>query len=295
MSRTRELVTVAALAMAVLAPVASADTPLTCGTTVTTSVTLTADLSCSPGQNGLVVQGQNIVVNLNGHTIDGHTDQLISAGVLVDVGSSGVEVRGGTITRFGIGVRLDTATTNHVWGLSLVANVRGVDVANADDNLVERNRISGSGLDGIRLAGSSDRNVLAQNTLTNNVFGLDVFTGLANTVSQNTVSGTHGSGVAVLDGATDTALSRNTVSTSGSNGIEVQSTTGSGTTLTQNTVTGNGADGLNVRRAGVVVTKTQATYNVGNGIDAPDAVDGGGNKAIGNATPQCIGVVCSAP
>ncbi len=67
------------------------------------------------------------------------------------------------------------------------------------------------------------------------------------------------------------------------------------TVITGNRVTGNGGTGIHGTSSGLItLTRTTATGNGGHGIDVSGALDGGGNKAGGNALqPQCIGIACS--
>jgi len=100
----RKLVTssIVAVALAGLVAAASAgvDSSLatvTCGQTVTASVTLTADLVNCPG-TGLVIGADNVTVDLGGHTIGG-TNAPKSEGI-ADNGHRGVKILNGTITGF---------------------------------------------------------------------------------------------------------------------------------------------------------------------------------------------------
>lgn len=272
----------------------SAATPLTCGTVVTTSVSLTTDLSC-PSGDGLVAGADNIVIDLKGHTLTGPGPVPGGAGVRV-FGHSGVEVRNGSITGFGNGVTLDTASGNRVWNLTLTTNWRGIEVANAAFNVVEKNRISGSALDAVRLAGyGSTDNVMRQNTATGNVFGLAVADGAMRTlVAQNSVSGSRDWGIAVFSDPMNTTVSQNVVSGSAVDGILVTGTAGLGTVLQQNQVTANGDDGIEAD-APTTLRSNLATYNGDFGIVATSATDLGGNIAYGNGNPaQCLGVSCAS-
>ncbi|MEV7013126.1 right-handed parallel beta-helix repeat-containing protein [Streptosporangium sp. NPDC051022] len=79
-----------------------------CGDVLTSSVTLTADLSC-PG-DGLTVGADDVTVNLGGHTLSGGGTGF-STGVSV-IGHKGVTVRNGTVTGFGdAGVRAAQGAT----------------------------------------------------------------------------------------------------------------------------------------------------------------------------------------
>jgi parallel beta-helix repeat protein len=316
----RVVVAHAVVALAALAPLSAS--AVECGDVITQDTTLTADLTCGPGQTALIIGASNITLDLGGYTISGpFTGSLQTGGIGVLVASpyTNVTIRNGTIRGFGIGVRLDTTSGNTVRNLTLVQNVRGVDVANANNNIIEKNRIEGSGLDAIRLGGVSSGNVVRQNTLTGNVFGISVtddtsnntvtqntvtgggafgiavFTsGTGNVVSRNIVSGTGQDGIVVSAGSQNTLVSQNTVSLSGRDGISVGATT-VGTRVLQNTVFQNSDDGIDVESAATTITKNTATSNGDLGIEAvPGVTDGGGNKASGNGNPlQCVGVVCT--
>ena len=83
---------------------------IACGDTVTTDVTLTADLVDCPN-NGLIVGADGITIDLNGHAIDGDgtfvdscpKDEFCDIGV-VSEGHSDVTIKGGRVKGFGLGV-----------------------------------------------------------------------------------------------------------------------------------------------------------------------------------------------
>ncbi len=138
---------------------------VTGGTVVTTSITLTSDLGPCPG-DALIAAADDITIDLGGHTVKG-----TGAGAGVRVAQrSGVTVTRGTIDGFHSGVVLDESVDSTVSKLLLRDNIRGVDVAGSDGDLVEKNTIVGSQLDAIRL-GLSANNVISKNTLSSNVSG----------------------------------------------------------------------------------------------------------------------------
>jgi hypothetical protein len=100
-----------------------------CGDTITTDITLHADLVDCPN-NGLIIGADDITLNLNGHTIDGD-DELIDPcpedtcdiGIDDPVGHAGVRVVGGTITEFGFGVLLAGADQYTLSGLTATDNI----------------------------------------------------------------------------------------------------------------------------------------------------------------------------
>lgn len=286
-----------------------------CGAVLTSNTQLTADLSCGAG-DALVVGADNIVVDLNGHTISGPGSFVPGAGVRIAFHREAT-VRGGTIRGFSEGVVLDTASANHVTNLVLTTNLRGVNLAISTENLIERNRISGSGLDGIRL-GLSSRNRVTGNVLADNVFGIGVADqsnfnlinrntvlrtrefGISmfsdsdrNVVSRNTVSDGVTDGITATLGSDNTLFHRNRVSRQGRDGILVDAS-GTGSVFLENTASYNSDDGIDVDNTLAILTDNTTNQNGDLGIEAVNGViDGGGNTATGNGNPaQCTGVTC---
>lgn len=300
--------TVAAVS-AVAPPPALAVAP-SCGAIITVDTTLTGDLSCP--WDGLVIAASGVVLDLGGHTLDGGGFRTASAGVRLSGGATGAIVRNGRIQGFGIGfdatagadgatvtgisfarngeaARL-TSDANHLRGnrflpnLSLAILVRGHDngvVGNSfDKNPYAVFAIGANGLsvlgNGIVGDGGDDSGVLVG-------FGSDI------RVSGNSVSGYTGrSGISVV--SIDGEISGNQVYDNG-DGISV---TGSGARVFGNHAFSNRDDGIEVRPGGAAVLGANLTSGNGDlGIEAPSAIDGGGNRAFGNADQrQCTGVRC---
>src|SRR5918994_3327134 len=79
-----------------------------CGSTITSNLQLTADITCE--DDGIIVAGDNLTVNLNGFAIRGPGSDSTTTGILVD-GVSGVNIIGpGMVTDFGTGVAYTAAT-----------------------------------------------------------------------------------------------------------------------------------------------------------------------------------------
>ena len=271
------------------APATAVD--VTCGTVVTTSITLTSDLGPCAG-DALIAGADNITINLGGYTISGTGS---GAGVRV-AQHSGVTVTSGAIQGFHTGVVLDESTTSTVTRLVLRNNVRGVNLAGSDNNLIEKNTILNSGLDAIRL-GLSANNLVTKNTLTGNVFGIgvaDFSTG--NLVEKNLLRDTRGFGVAVFSDSDSNRLEKNDVQqTLQGDGISV-SPDSDLTLILKNIASLNNDDGIDTDNPQTTITGNVANNNVDLGIEAVAGVtDGGGNLASGNGNPaQCVGVSCSA-
>lgn len=158
-------------------------TPVTCGQTLTASVTLASDLGPCPG-DGLVIGADGITVDLGRHRVFASGDEG-AGGQFVGIqvsGRRGVTVRNGTIERFEAGVVIENGGNDTIDHLVVATNVGPADEDNADfgdgilllntaDNRVTNNTLRGNGrYDGIGVLGfGSDRNTLQANTVTDSV------------------------------------------------------------------------------------------------------------------------------
>jgi hypothetical protein len=88
--------------------VANVPSTVSCGQRLTASTTLTANLDCN-GENGLILEANGIVLNLNGHSIIGSVDMEDSTiGVADNVATDTIE--NGYIEGFELGARVTGAT-----------------------------------------------------------------------------------------------------------------------------------------------------------------------------------------
>src|SRR3954451_12750416 len=96
---------------------AASKTFVGCGSSVSSNVTLVADLNCSGGgDNGLNVDASGITINLNGHTITGAGGNDGYYGIELN-GNSFVTIKNGTIANFQRGIdatNLDKLTVTGV-------------------------------------------------------------------------------------------------------------------------------------------------------------------------------------
>jgi len=294
---------VGAIMLAVVMPTATAD-GLSCGETVTQDVTLTHDLVDCTG-DGLIVGASGITIDLGGYTIDGDDDTSLSGGAGIRIASpyNDVAVLKGTITGFSQGVQLDSTTGNNVSRLSATDNVRGIDLANAWGNVIEKNTVTSSALDGIRVNGvASDDNVVRKNVVTGNVFGItasddaddnlitknqvsesvygiSVFVRANRTeVSRNDVFDNVVVGIQIEWDSDDAIVARNTVSGNGL-GILVKETVSSAT-VERNDVFGNTGDGIHIGGASGSVDRNDVFDNGGYGINL--TVSSSGNSVAFN-------------
>jgi len=261
---------------------------VSCGTVVTTNITLSNDVVGCAG-DGLIVGASHITIDLGGHTV-GASAVSGGAGVRVGPGRAGVTVRNGTIVGFVQGVVLDTAGDNHVSDLVITDSVRGIDLANASGNTVERNTISGSALDGIRVDGAASRHNLVsrnvvsdgafigitvsnhsrddlidRNHVSDGVFGIAVFGGVERVaLSRNLVTGATQVGIQIDAASDDASIDHNRVWGNGIGVFVKDGVTGAG--VVRNFVWGNDGDGVRIGSDDGVIDRNHIDRNGGWGI-----------------------------
>jgi parallel beta-helix repeat protein len=275
-----------------------------CGDTLTADVTLSADLTCTnPGYDGLIIGGNGVTLDLNGHTITGPG----IVGIRI-VGANATVIntakRPGTIKGFGYGVYLNPTQGARVVRLTLTGNGKGIEAGFAHSNIISGNVISGNSQDGIRL-GASSHNWIGGNTVSKNDFGIALADGSdANIVSGNNVSKNRNFGIDVFCGSDSNIILHNSVTktTAGeAHGIIVRS--GSDETKVKgNAANLNAGDGIHVDVGGecqnsddnVMPINTDIAENTANrngddGIEVEIEVDMTSNTTIRDNTANVNG------
>jgi parallel beta-helix repeat protein len=200
---------------------------VSCGQTITTDTKLDSDLVNCPN-NGIVIGADNITLDLNGHVIDGDgtefsacpTDEPCDTGV-VDLGHSGVTIKGGTVREFGLGALVVGATDSRVTGLALSNNLfLGLIVA--DSSRSEIDRIAAS-----------------KNGLTTDQAGIGVFDSRELVITRNAVFENGDIGMFIV-GLDDSRFEANSLSSNPEAGVILE---GSGNEVTHNRVS-DGQDAL---------------------------------------------------
>ena len=226
---------------------ATAATP-SCGDTITHDTTLTADLTNCPG-DGLDIGADNIILNLNGHTIDGTVTQPLVCGQTppdaegVRVGGfDGVTIKNGTIQHFSIGIdggaEGDGISNAYFHDLVVRDNgVHGISIGvihfpptggnpSNENNRIERNEVygnNGCGGRGIFLNSTADNHV-AYNRTHDNGEGIGVCCSEHTVVEHNNVVdervGAFGGAIEVAFGS-DNVVRYNDVSGTRADGISI--------------------------------------------------------------------------
>jgi len=192
-----------------------------CGQRITADFVLANDLKCNG--DAFVINADNVTLDLGGRTITGPgmgpqtwpQPQLDSVGVRTG-GHSGVTVRNGTISEFSTGIyfidmeksRIEDVTSqrsrygfyihasngNTIRRSTVVGNIYGLHLQDANENLVEGNNLirqtyNSPGGYGIYLYRSTNNRIL-ENTIENNVnWGIWFSDARNNSIFRNNVSG----------------------------------------------------------------------------------------------------------
>ena len=174
-----------------------------CGDVVTSDVRLTSDLVCPA--TGLVVGADGIVIDLNGHSIEGPCCFSPGAFTTVGIDDGGgydrLRIVDGTVTGFGTGIRFEDVRHSAVRDAIATQNGQGILLVGSDGNTIRRSEVISSGFslrvgDGIRLESGSDRNRLIRNLVDGNEeWGVRVLGSDGNLVARNrlTANGAGGS------------------------------------------------------------------------------------------------------
>lgn len=241
------LAVLSSLALGIATPSARAQT---CGTTITQSTVLRANIGPCPG-NGLIIPPgvKNITLSLNGHTITG---TRASGSIGIDNQGVMVMIKGsGTISNFATGVRLlqqasNVALRTTVQDLRLISNQVGIDIVGSccpnpeGANRILQNRIDGSGEIGIRLVGSASDRIAENRVYNQTAYGMAIYQGHVTLVELNVVR-ENAYGI-YLDGYTGTSTIRyNDVSANRGDGIAGLPDR---VTIEGNIISRNGRDGL---------------------------------------------------
>lgn len=253
---------------------------ISCGDTITESTVLDSDLvACD---QGLLISGSNITLDLNGHTVSGLRQFGEGPGITIEDGT-GVVVRGpGRVAQFDAGIYIVGGSGNTVQNVTVEENYRttqvnfgdGILLDDSDNNRILNNTVRRNGpYNGIGLISGASSNTISGNIIDGNNIG---FTNAAGTVIQQQDYGVRIEG----PGSNSNTVSNNQVRGSGLEGIGVlrANPANNDNIIINNVVQGNGFHTLAQRR--------------GNGIalfgGAPSAVNPtrtivSGNFVFGNA------------
>lgn len=263
---------VAVVCAAIGAGITPAFAAVGCGSTITQNTTLHKDLVNCPG-TGITVGDDNIVLDLNGHTIDG--DGSANVGVLVS-SKGGVVIKNGTVKQFGTGgaggngIELDSSANIAVSHLHLIQNGHAIRFCDTTVSRILNNNIV-AGFNGILLTcGASNGNTIKGNVIKDNVDTSIRLNGADNNkIIGNTLTWGGHHGIYLLGSSDNNRIVGNTIKTMENEGIVVEDSD-------TNTIRAN------------VVSANEGGIDVTNNIATSD-----GNKLLGNtitASPTADGI-----
>jgi parallel beta-helix repeat protein len=260
---------------------------LSCGSVVTTDVTLTSDITgCQ--EYGLVVAADGVTIDLNGFRITGAGRGTTRAGIYID-GADWITVRNGSVAGFALGVDAYQSDLSRYQDLDVRDTIYGIGIqesfgAEVSDSLFEANRA------GVFLLQSEDAVVSRSRFVRNETQGLDAndtpsLRVIDNEFVANTFDG------ASLSMAPNSTVDGNTFRRNGLGGL--YSIASDGGVVSSNVAIGNDFDGLLADGSGTTFRDNKANANGQRGIvTADDAIDAGGNRAHGNSEADCVGISC---
>jgi parallel beta-helix repeat protein len=284
---------------------------LRCGSVITADATLTTDLPLCSG-DGLVVAGDNLTLNLNGHTVSG--DGVANANgfdVGVQVNGRNVKILGGSITAFDRGLVAVSSPGIRLSHLVVRNNTnRGMMVDQGSDGArIEHNDTSDNGASGIAIVESNGARVIDNRSMRNvggagvrlqtadgatvtdnrfdqNTFGVQIDpTANGNTVARNVMSGDIEAGV-IINFSDDNVVTHNRMT---GDGFGVTTESADRTIVTDNLVSHSDPTlcdgcgiGIQIYGNGSLVARNTVLDSPRYGIEVDDFQDPGHTPASGN-------------
>jgi parallel beta-helix repeat protein len=177
--------------------------------------TLTGDITY-PTYDGIVVERDSIIIDGNGHTLQGRG----SGNGISLTGINNVSIKNINITNFQFGIYLGSSSNNTVSGNNLTANFGGIFLFdNSSYNNVVGNNVTANDADGIMLILAWNNVVSGNNVTANGVYGIGItFQSESNIINGNTVTANGDSGI-IISGSSFNNVSGNTATANSESGI----------------------------------------------------------------------------
>jgi copper-binding protein NosD len=202
-----------------------------CGRVIHGIYNLTSDFNCIG--DGLIVGGDDNVIYLNGHSINGPGDNSAKVGIAVPH-SNNVKIKGpGTIENFQAGVLMSRSSSTEVSGITFEGNKISVFMTGSSDSNIHENAIA---FNAIGVAShSSNRLHIGSNNMTDNILaGITSVNTQFSLLDSNSINGSK-NGIYL-----DSQSSRNrVVNNTLANNIDLNNADGLDLRLNQNQFVGN--------------------------------------------------------
>lgn len=196
---------------------------LSCGETVRSSTRLTSDLNC-PG-NGIVIDGDGIVVDLAGYTIRGTgkgpwvwPERALSSVAIWVKAKKGVTIRNGILLNFATGVLLEGAQATGVQGIQSFNSHYGIYIWRGRGNVLNGVQISNN-VYGLHVHDSRE-NLTVRSLIDKSHhgspggYGINLYGANENTIMDNRIEANQSQGVWLIDSRNNKIFGNNFIGNS---------------------------------------------------------------------------------
>jgi parallel beta-helix repeat protein len=236
-SRVFAALTLGAAALGLHVAPAHAATPVHCGQVLTTSTVVANDLT-NCHTVGLVIGGDGVTLDLNGHTIDGDSQSDFEG--IQDKGYDNVTIRNGVVREFVEGIAVLHAQNIAVSDVTLLKHRHvGVFADSVNGMTVQHTSSSLIAFSGVFVTRSS-RVDISDNVVRRSGAGVAVSETTASSITANRIARTGCIGIDVGNASTYNVIDTNTVTGAGCEAVVVADGS-SHNAVTRNTTTGNDA------------------------------------------------------
>ena len=222
--------------------------------------TLTGNIN-NPDYAGIIVGKSNIIINGNGHTVQGSLSDTGNGMDLTDVNN--VTIINVNIQHFAYGIYLASSNNNTVLGSTLTANSQaGIYLLDSLNNIVFGNTASANGYLGILLYSSYNDTIGYNLATANNGSGIYLLYSYPNNIVIGNNASSNSNGI-VLYSSSNNIIAENNASSNSQIGIRLD-TSSNNNSVSENTASGN-------KLYGIYLSQT-SNYNTvrGNTISSND-------------------------
>ena len=279
------LVIFVVMAMFLVPILAAGVSALDCGSTITTDVTLDANMSCSG--TGITIGADNIVLDCAGHSITGIGPDIAGYRGIHLPGRTGVTVTNCVVTNFGAGITIESGSYNTLTGNTANSNIwPGIEIISSSSyNTLTSNIAINNGQSGLSIFDST------HNTLENNIAdsnkgnNIQLSTGSYNTLNGNVVKNGLSGGISLGVSSDNNLITGNAIYNNAREGIWTDS---SFNEFTNNNIHNNNGQGIflqsheSVSSSDNIISNNTVESNSANGIALGNSDENPTNNVISN-------------
>jgi hypothetical protein len=158
-----------------------------CGKVIHGNFTLTTNLECE-GKDGLIIGGDNTIINLNGHNITGPGPNSAKVGIAIPHSNNVVVQGNGSINNFQAGILMTGSENAKIHGVTFEGNKIAIFMTGSFGTTVEQNFI-GPNTIGVASHSSSGATIHANLITDNNLAGITVVSTDKFQIDDNSIGG----------------------------------------------------------------------------------------------------------